>query len=60
MLLTEWGIISLTERDDETDQPLWWNNEMGWVDWELADEFDEIDKRSFNLPIGGEWAPLNK
>jgi len=59
MLLTEWGIISETERDDETGEPLWWNNQIGWVDKSLADEFDDTDKREFNLPIGGRWALFN-
>ena len=59
MLLTEWGIISETARDDATGEPLWWNNQIGWVDKSLADEFDDTDKLEFNLPIGGRWALFN-
>ena len=59
MLLTEWGIVNLDERDDETGEPLWWNGRIGWVSKDLADEFDDTDRKELNLPIGGQWALIN-
>ena len=48
-------IRSTTERDSETNQPLYWNNRDGWVSREDADEFGIIERRELNLPIGGRW-----
>ena len=45
-------IISTTEKDDETREPLFWSNKMGWVDLDSADRYEAND---WTLPMGGEW-----
>jgi len=45
-------IISLTEVDDETREPLFWSNKDGWVDQASADVYAT---KQWDLPIGGEW-----
>ena len=34
---------------------LFWSNEDGWVSYCTCDMFDNDEKKSMNLPIGGEW-----
>jgi hypothetical protein len=50
-----WRIQSTTERDFDTDFPLYWSNENGWVDRPSSDTFTTEEKSVFNLPIGGRW-----
>lgn len=38
--------------DDETGKPLYWSNEIGWVDKRSADRYKS---KAGNLPIGGKW-----
>jgi hypothetical protein len=33
----------------------WWSNDIGWVDYDSADRFDEEEKDSLWLPFDGEW-----
>jgi hypothetical protein len=51
-------IRSKTEKDDQTQQPLYWSNKDGWVDKKSADRFRPFEKASLRLPIGGEWVKL--
>jgi hypothetical protein len=48
-------IYSKEEKDDETNEPLCWSNEMGWVDRKDATIFTEKQKEWINLPLGGMW-----
>lgn len=49
----EWyAIRSEQERDGETNQCLYWNNNIGWVDKDSATLFLGTD---YILPIGGMW-----
>lgn len=50
-------IRSITEKDGETGNPLWWNNKEGWVDHGDAWGFSPEEFKTLNLPIGGEWIP---
>jgi len=43
--------------DDSGDGPLYWNNEAGWVDKEVAWGFTPLEMETLNLPIDGEWEP---
>lgn len=52
-----WRIQSTTERDFDTDFPLYWSNENGWVARPSSDTFTTEEKSVFNLPIGGRWLP---
>jgi hypothetical protein len=54
----DWVIVSSTEVDEETGQHLYWSNGDGWVDYENAQHFTELEKDLLNLPISGEWADL--
>ena len=47
-------VIRLTAPGDEI---LYWNNSMGWVDFESADVFTPAERRRLNLPMQGEWVP---
>ena len=38
----------------------YWSNKIGWIDEVLfADIFNQEEKETLNLPIGGEWLNLN-
>jgi hypothetical protein len=50
-------IEAITERDDETGEPLFWSNQMGWVSLPDATLFTEAERNRLNLPIGGTWQP---
>ena len=39
----------------EVDQTAYWSNEFGWVDLHDADRFDNAEKLTLTLPIGGRW-----
>ena len=41
---------------DETEEPLYWSNEMGWVSRDSAMRFTEDERKAFNLPVGGRWS----
>lgn len=34
-------IVSTVEKDDETNEPLYWNNDQGWVNFDAATRFEE-------------------
>lgn len=36
----------------------YWSNSFGWVGLEEASFYDETDRNTLNLPIGGRWVPL--
>jgi len=38
-----------------TDEPLYWNNEQGWVDEASATLFEHND---YNLPLDGAWVEV--
>jgi hypothetical protein len=40
------------EIDDETGEPLYWSNDMGWVGKSEADKFRS---KKNNPPMGGKW-----
>jgi hypothetical protein len=48
-------IESISEQDSETNRPLYWNNQYGWVDRDNADIFTEEEIEKFTLPIDGTW-----
>lgn len=50
-----WCIRSIVE------PALAWSNKQGWVSGADLDRFSDDDRRTLNLPIGGEWrrAPLD-
>jgi hypothetical protein len=52
-----YAIVSSTERDDSTDEPLCWSNEFGWVaaDSGLATLFTHAERYRLTLPINGIW-----
>lgn len=50
-----WAIRSLTLKDFDTNEPLYWSNEWGWVSGETAQLFTAQDHAVLNLPIGGTW-----
>jgi hypothetical protein len=47
-------IIS-TEDNPCDDGPLYWSNDMGWVDKKSANVFTEIEHDTCYLPMGGKW-----
>jgi hypothetical protein len=53
-------VQSRTEKDDETGEPLYWNNKIGWVDKKNATRFMIDDTSTLHLPLGGMWIFLNK
>lgn len=48
------------EIDDETGKPLYWSNDMGWVDKDSADKFTHAEKKRLNLPMGGKYVGCSK
>lgn len=50
-----WAIRATSEKDFDTDEPLYWSNEWGWVSGEVAQLFTAQDHAELNLPIGGIW-----
>jgi hypothetical protein len=49
-------IKSIVERDDITNQPLYWSNEDGWVDKGSATVFSKEEYLTTPyLPLGSEW-----
>jgi hypothetical protein len=48
-------IRATDERDDETNEPLYWSNTDGWVDKASAARFTQHERDTVSLPIGGEW-----
>jgi len=48
-------IIRSTEKED--GEPLYWNNEFGWVTRAYAEKFPD---KNFNLPIGGTWEEIDE
>ena len=45
-------ILLVTE---DKDEPLYWNNEMGWGDWLSATVFTQDEKNTLHLPVDGAW-----
>jgi len=52
-----WRIQSTTERDFDTEFPLYWSNDLGWVLRPQSDKFTTEEKNTLNLPLGGRWLP---
>jgi len=51
-----WRVRSeFKERCHETGAPLYWSNELGWVDRESADTFDEHERMTRCLCSGAVW-----
>lgn len=46
-------IIKMISKHD--GEQLYWNNQMGWVDRELADVFTEDETFRLDLPLDGAW-----
>ena len=57
----EFLIESLTERDDQTRERLYWSNEDGWTDRAYATRYTYEETKDYNVsllqPGGGRWAP---
>ena len=53
--LLPWMIASSTLRTDDGEEVLYWSNQDGWVEQPDADRFTESERKTLNLPIGGEW-----
>lgn len=53
--MTEYKIVAFTERDDETGEPLWWNNEFGWGSFDAATPFTEDARRYYQEPADSRW-----
>jgi hypothetical protein len=51
-------VIYGAEESKFEDQPMYWNNEMGWVDLHNADIIHHDEKDLNNLPLGGEWVEV--
>lgn len=54
-LLPVFVVRSLNQIDDDTGEPLYWNNCDGWVDYGSATAFAADELTCLNLPIGGAW-----
>lgn len=52
-------VRALYELETESElfhgEPLFWSNDLGWVDFESATQFEKWEKDSIDLPMGGEW-----
>ena len=46
------GISVQAEIDEETQEPLYWSNDDGWVSRDTATQFDS---NNYTLPHGGAW-----
>ena len=54
--MPRWRIISDTEKDGKTGEPLCWSDGMGWVAADLADSFDDTEKEEFlGKPEKSKW-----
>lgn len=51
--------VILATRQKSEIGPLYWSNEIGWVDRASADVFDENETVTLSLPIGGVWVLAN-
>jgi hypothetical protein len=66
----QWRIINMSEPqyykikglevDDETNEHLYWNNDIGWVDFCSSDTFTKAEMWDLNLPMGGEWVEIKE
>ncbi len=43
-----WRLKSKTEIDEETGNPLYWSNELGWVTKEDSELFFNIEREEFD------------
>jgi len=48
-------IKSVDEIDDETGNPLFWSNNLGWTSILNADSYTPREKELTHLPLYGEW-----
>lgn len=55
-----WLITSMTERDEWTEEPLFWSNTDGWGDLSTADIYTTGEKEGYSLPADGLWVPISK
>ena len=44
----KWRLKSNVEIDEDTGNPLYWSNDMGWVTKEDSDTFSEKEREDFN------------
>lgn len=44
----KWCLKSNVEIDEDTGNPLYWSNDMGWVTKEDSDTFSEKEREDFN------------
>jgi hypothetical protein len=52
----EWVIQHESLYDDNSGEPLFWNNEDGWVDEMGATIFDDFEMETYtHIPEGGTW-----
>lgn len=57
-MIPSFVIKSMTETDEETGEPLFWNNQMGWVHLAAADRFTYGETRRLGRPVGSVWLAL--
>ena len=54
-----WGggrhLVRAIDERDEDGIPLYWSNEYGWASKDTATVFTTVERKHFNLPVGGEW-----
>ncbi len=55
--MSQFYIRSFNENDDDGN-PLFWNNEWGWVNQSEADIFSGYEMIEFDLPMGGIWQKI--
>ena len=44
----KWRLKSNVEIDEDTGNPLYWSNEMGWVTKEDSELFFDIEREDYN------------
>ena len=59
-MIPQFVIKSLSERDEETGEPLFWNNQFGWVSLDAADRFTYGETRRLGRPVGSAWVILDE
>ena len=51
-------VVSTSERDEETGEPLYWSNEYGWASLDAATRFTGAESLRFCLPAASAWQQL--
>jgi len=51
--------VQLYRIQSRAQSGLYWSNSLGWTTIEEADTFDDDDKETSALPIGGKWVLID-